>query len=189
MLNKDIVPPKGFQFFYISSGGANMYPGLHKGIFSEEEVFEMLRNIPEGYPPAPMKSMDEIAARLNQERVAVKIGWESRKWSHSAISYVLSNERYIGNSLWQKTYAPDELSAHHVRNHGERQQYYAEGTHPAIITPEMFQAVQNLKNQRSKHKISEFCGLDTPLRKKLYCGVCGTMFKPQKCRGQCLVVQ
>lgn len=60
MLNKDIVPPKGFQFFYISSGGANMYPGMHKGIFSEEEVFEMLRNIPEGYPPAPMKSMDEI---------------------------------------------------------------------------------------------------------------------------------
>ena len=60
MLNEDIVPPKGFQFFYISSGGANMYQGLHKGIFSEEEVFELLRNIPEGYPPAPMKSMDEI---------------------------------------------------------------------------------------------------------------------------------
>ena len=130
------------------------------------------------------KSMDEIAAGLNQERVSVRIGWESRKWSHSAISYILSNERYIGDSLWQKTYAPDELSAHQLRNHGERQQYYAAGTHPAIIAPEMFQAVQNLKNQRREKRTSEIQIQDTPLRKKIYCGVCGTMFKPKKCRGK-----
>lgn len=113
----------------------------------------------------------------------VKIGWESRKWGHSAVSYILSNERYIGDSLWQKTYATDELPARHVRNHGERKQYYAQETHPPIITPEVFRAAQKLKNQRSTSVPPTAAGQDTPLRKKIYCGVCGIMFKPKKCAG------
>lgn len=151
-----------------------------KKIEIDKERAAIVRRIFQAYLAG--QSMDEIAERLNQEQVPVKTGWEGRKWGHSAISYILSNERYIGDSLWQKTYVPDELSAYHVRNCGERQQYYAEGTHPAIITPEIFQAVQNLRNQRREKRISEFRCQDDPFRKKLYCGVCGTMFKQKKCR-------
>ena len=54
---------------------------------------------------------------------------EKRKWNISAISYILTNERYTGDSLWQKTYATDTLPTRQVRNHGEREQYFAEATH------------------------------------------------------------
>lgn len=152
----------------------------NKKIVVDEERANLVRRIFSDYLVG--RSMEEIASWLNEENVPVRIGWENRKWGRNAVSYILSNERYIGNSLWQKTYAPDKLAAHHVRNHGERQQYYAEGTHPAIITLEIFQAVQNLRNQRREKRISEFRCQDDPLRKKLYCGVCGTMFKQKKCR-------
>ena len=45
------------------------------------------------------QSMDEIAAWLNQENIPVRLGIKSRKWIRSAVSYILSNERYIGDSL------------------------------------------------------------------------------------------
>ena len=143
-------------------------------IVIDKQNAEVIRNIFKAYLAG--QGISEIAEQLNQQNIL------ERKWHCTMISRILSNERYIGDSLWQKTYAPDKLAAHHVRNHGERQQYYAEGTHPAIITLEIFQAVQNLRNQRREKRISEFRCQDDPLRKKLYCGVCGTMFKQKKCR-------
>ena len=47
---------------------------------------------------------------------------------------MLSNERYVGDSLWQKTYMTDAFPPVMVRNRGEKEMYYAEATHPAIIT-------------------------------------------------------
>lgn len=127
------------------------------------------------------KSMEEIAGWLNEENVPVRIGWENRKWGRNAISYILSNERYIGNSLWQKTYTTDGLPARHVRNYGEREQYYAEQTHPPIIDMETFQAAQVLRKQRRDKCISDVRSQESPLRQKLYCGICGTVFKRHKC--------
>ncbi|NBI67907.1 recombinase family protein [Pseudoflavonifractor sp. 60] len=167
---------------YLPSSMPFGYIIRNKKIEIDESRAEIVRQIFQDYLAG--QSIDEIAERLNREQVPVKIGWESRKWTHSAISYILSNERYIGDSLWQKTYTPDILSAHHVRNHGERKQYYAEGTHPAIITQETFQAVQRLKNQRREKRISESRSQDTPLRKKMFCAVCGTMFKRRMWGGQ-----
>lgn len=61
MLDETMDPPKGFKFFYIDDGGEKMYPGRKAyGVYSEEEVFEMLKRVPKGYPPAPMKSADEL---------------------------------------------------------------------------------------------------------------------------------
>lgn len=127
--------------------------------------------------------MDEIAAQLNRENVTVRIGLENRRWIHSAISYILSNERYIGDSLWQKTYATDTLPARQVRNHGERQQYYAEATHPPIIEKEIFLAAQELKKRRSEARV-DYKLADGPLRRKISCGICGTRYTRKVCRGK-----
>ncbi len=118
-------------------------------IVIDEERAKIVRQIFHNYLAG--QSMDEIAAQLNRENVTVRIGLENRRWIHSAISYILSNERYIGDSLWQKTYATDTLPARQVRNHGERQQYYAEATHPPIIEKEIFLAAQELKKGAARH--------------------------------------
>ena len=118
-------------------------------------------------------SMEDIRDWLNREKVPGRMDGKPCKWSLSMVAYILSNERYIGDSLWQKTYTTDTLPYQHLRNHGEREMYYAEGTHPAIIEKEVFYAVQELIQQRitlrdySKHKA---------FSKIMFCGVCGTLF-------------
>lgn len=150
-------------------------------IVVDEERAEIVRRIFHDYLAG--QSMDEIAARLNQENVTVRIGLESRRWIHSAISYILSNERYIGDSLWQKTYATDTLPARQVRNHGERQQYYAEATHPPIVEKEIFFAAQQLKTRRSEAR-SGYKAANSPLQRKISCSICGTHYTRKVCRGK-----
>lgn len=150
-------------------------------IVVDEERAEIVRQIFLDYLAG--QSMDEIAARLNRESVTVRIGLENRKWIHSAISYILSNERYTGDSLWQKTYATDTLPARQVKNHGERQQYYAEATHPPIIEKDIFFAVQKLKSRRSEIHRGRIPA-DSPLRQKISCGICGTLYTRKVCRGK-----
>src|SRR5699024_10658504 len=64
------------------------------------------------------------------------------KWSENGINYILSNERYIGDSLWQKKFTHHTLPLRLQKNKGELPKYYCENTHEAIITKEVFEAVR-----------------------------------------------
>ena len=144
-----------------------------KEIVVDEEQAEVVRRIFHSYLAG--QSMDKIAEQLNRENVPVRIGLENRRWMHTAISYILSNERYIGDSLWQKTYATDTLPACQVKNHGERPKYYVEATHKPIIEKDIFQAVQALKNSR-KEAHGESVQSNDPLQLKITCGICATHY-------------
>lgn len=122
------------------------------------------------------QSMDEITASLNRQGVPARND-DSPIWRTSSIAYILSNERYIGDSLWQKTYATETLPAEQVKNRGERKKYYAAGTHPAIIDRDTFEAVQRLRAERGKSLTAARRHIPYPLRRKLYCGQCGTGFR------------
>lgn len=152
-----------------------------KKIVVDEERAEIVRHIFRDYLAG--QSMAEIASRLNREGVLVRIGQESRKWHHTAVSYILSNERYIGDSLWQKTYATDTLPARQVKNHGEREQFYAEATHPPIIDKETFLAVQDLKGRRSEAHSTEQCQR-FPLQGVIFCGECGALYRRKVWNGR-----
>ena len=120
-------------------------------------------------------SMEEIAAQLNRESISVRTGQENRRWLHTAVSYILSNERYIGDSLWQKTYTTDTFPSQQIKSHGEREQYYAEGTHPPILDRETFAAAQELKHRRKEGR-GVCYRQESPLHRKIVCGVCGTLY-------------
>ena len=152
-----------------------------KKIVVDEECAGIVRRIFQDYLTG--LSMEGIAVQLNRESVPVRLGTETRKWMHTAISYILSNERYIGDSLWQKTYATDTLPARQVRNHGDREQYYAEGTHPPIIDRETFQAVQVLKCKRIE-KRGAVQRQRFPLHGMITCGVCGTLYRRKVWNGK-----
>ncbi len=121
--------------------------------------------------------MDEIAAALNEEGIVAYARGGERTWRNSTITYILSNERYIGDSLWQKTYATDVLPVEQVINRGEKAQYYIFDTHPSIISREVFDAVQELKKTRSMGRKSWKRHVPYPLRQKMFCGHCGTVFQ------------
>ena len=66
------------------------------------------------------------------------------RWNHQRIKDLLSNEKYLGNALLQKKYRNNHLEKKLVKNEGELAQYYAEGTHDAIIDEETFAKAQEI---------------------------------------------
>ena len=55
---------------------------------------------------------------------------------------LISNEKYTGNALLQKTYVNNHIDKKLIRNRGELTQYYAAETHPAIIDQATYDAAQ-----------------------------------------------
>ncbi len=93
------------------------------------------------------------------------------QWSVSTIKSILTNEKYKGDALLQKTYTVDFLSKTVRKNEGELRQYYIENSHPAIISPETFDLVQDELRRlsairRQLNKNSQFAA-------KIVCGECG----------------
>ncbi len=67
-------------------------------------------------------------------------------------SRVLSNEKYRGDALLQKTFCTDFLTKKMKVNEGEVPQYYVENSHPAIVNAEVFELVQQELERRKAHK-------------------------------------
>ena len=89
------------------------------------------------------KNMEEISEELNAQETQF-VRKKATRWYRTSIRYILSNEKYIGDSLLQKTYTPNELPLVNVRNNGQLSKFYIKDSHPAIIPVDIFNAVQEL---------------------------------------------
>ena len=69
------------------------------------------------------------------------------EWSTSTIDRMLSNEKYVGQVLMQKTYTPDFLTGKQVKNTGQKEMYLVENAHEPIIDQETFDKAQKMKGQ------------------------------------------
>lgn len=90
-------------------------------------------------------SLGRIVAGLEKQGVLSPTG--KLKWNREAIDKLLSNEKYTGRVLLQKTIS---TGAAQIENNGLMERYFYIGTHEAIIFDETFLAVQCEKQQRSK---------------------------------------
>jgi DNA invertase Pin-like site-specific DNA recombinase len=111
----------------------------------------------------------------------IKTGAGGTRWWDTSINKMLSNEKYCGDALLQKTVTVDFLTHKRVPNNGQVQQYYVEGSHEPIIPKEIFEKVQSEKKRRSREdkagkpekvKYSNkyvFSG-------KIYCSLCGNPY-------------
>ena len=72
------------------------------------------------------------------------------KWNEATIYQMLSNEKYMGDALLQKTYTADFLTKKKLKNNGEVRQYYITDDHEAIIPREIFHAVQQEMRRRAE---------------------------------------
>lgn len=122
------------------------------------------------------KGPNRIAKDLEKEKVPK---WDGTyKWYESSIRKMLSNEKYKGDALLQKTYTVDFLSKKRAENDGDVPQYYVENSHPAIIDKETWEAVQLEMERRSayaeKHGIQKVD--KNPFSGRVICGVCGRAY-------------
>ncbi len=114
------------------------------------------------------QSAKEIADSLIREGVRDRKG--NVHWTTRQVYYWLSNEKYIGDTLCQKTYRLEFPFTQKINN-GEVDQIYVEGSHPAIISREAYDKAQTLRQFKKKHKTRPDATF--PLSLKMFCGVCG----------------
>ena len=126
--------------------------------------------------------MEEIAEELNAANLKTDKK-PSGRWHSTMIKYILSNEKYIGDSLVQKRFTPDELPLRQKRNNGEISQYYIQNSHPAIISKEIYEAVQELLQQRIEQHAPKQKMQKSPLRNIMQCVLCGSAFHTHKSNG------
>ncbi len=129
-------------------------------------------------------SYSTIAKYLMENGILTPAGKE--KWCETTIRSILSNERYKGDAVINKTFITDCLTKKVQVNNGERPKYYVEHNHPAIIDAATFGRVQEERARRSgKRKIKQvgtkteqgkYCG-KYALTELLLCGECGTPYR------------
>lgn len=88
-------------------------------------------------------SLGKIADGLEHQGIPSPTG--RFKWNREAIDKLLSNEKYTGRVLLQKTISTGTAQ---IENDDLVDRYLYTGTHEAIITDEMFRAVQEEKQKR-----------------------------------------
>ena len=129
-------------------------------------------------------TLGQIKRELDEDDVPTAQGVDS--WSPAIIHNILTNEKYIGDALLQKTYVTDCISKKVKKNQGERAMYYVENNHPAIISREVFDQVRNEMTRRSsKRKVLQKSGKTElgkysgkyALTELLVCGECGSPYK------------
>lgn len=120
------------------------------------------------------KSTEQIAADLCKDNIRCNSG--KIAWDSTAVRYILSNEKYTGNSLWQKYYTTDTLPHRCLLNHGEKDSYYAYDTHEAIIPDVDFERANALMRARAK-KITPPRNEPLLFRRRLICNSCGSVYR------------
>jgi DNA invertase Pin-like site-specific DNA recombinase len=92
-------------------------------------------------------SINGIVKELSHEKILSPTGKSA--WSLATVDSILSNFKYVGDVLLQKTFVSDTLTHKAKKNKGEFEQYMVKNNHQGIVTRQIFDAVQEERIKRS----------------------------------------
>ena len=153
--------------------GYDRGPERNSMIVNEEQavtVRRIYRMFLQGY------ATSTIAVMLTKDGVPSPSGLD--KWQGRVVHHILTNEKYKGDALLQKVFTVDFLLKKKKKNEGELPQYYVEKDHEAIISPWLFDYVQNIILSRKKSGRKTYSG-KTMFSSKIICGFCGSIYGPR----------
>ena len=145
----------------------------------DPEQAEIVRRIYREY----LEGASFLQIKRNLEADGIENGAGHKKWHESNIQQILTNEKYIGDALLQKTYTVSILDKKRAANNGEMPKYYVEGNHEAIIDRDVFMKV--------KAEIARRANLNPDGKRRVYsskyalsgmvfCGHCGDIYRRVK---------
>ena len=129
-------------------------------------------------------SLRMIKDKLEAEGILNASG--ETEWTLSSIRNILTNEKYCGDVLLQKTYISDCISRKVIKNTGQLPMYLVQNHHEGIVSRETFDAVQTEMARRSAGKSPSKKNAPTgmasysskyALSERLVCGECGTLYR------------
>ena len=112
-------------------------------------------------------TFSEIKSALEFYKIKSPRGTDS--WNHQNIKSILTNEKYKGDALLQKSFTVDFMTKKKKKNEGELPMYYVENNHQAIIPKKIHDYVQNKMNNDVTIRVSHLGG-------KIICAKCGEYF-------------
>ena len=123
------------------------------------------------------KTCSGIANHLKSQQIETPSGM-STNWSKNTVNSILTNEKYKGDALLQKTFTDNYLEHSSIKNTGQVPQYYVENNHPAIIEREMWEQVQ-IELARRDQMGAQYSSTDI-FASKLICEDCGGFYGKKK---------
>ncbi|WP_201317580.1 recombinase family protein [Paenibacillus sp. EPM92] len=143
-------------------------------VFADDSTPDIVQRIFDWYQEGEL-GMQAIANRLNVDEVPTPGQTHGRKngsqyWCQSTIEYILTNPVYVGDLIAQREQAAT-LGSNKRKAIKKEEQIMLTNNHPALISREQFQVVQDLINRRSHNKVSGMPNLFTHI---LFCADCGS---------------
>ena len=129
-------------------------------------------------------SLRNIQEWLEQEQIPNVTGEQG--WTIRTVRNILTNEKYCGDVLLQKTFIQDCISKKVIKNTGQLPQTLVQNHHEGIVDREIFDAAQAEFARRnagkSPSKKNAPTGLTSyaskyALSERLVCGECGTLYR------------
>lgn len=128
-------------------------------------------------------SLRMIKDRLEKEEILNPKG--ESDWKISTIKGILTNEKYCGDVLGQKTFKENVIGGKVQKNNGQLPQVLIQNNHPGIVSREIFYEVQEEMKRRTATKSPSgkaptgrtSYASKYALSERLFCGECGTLYR------------
>lgn len=117
-----------------------------------------------------------IANKLNDKGIKSPKG--NKYIAETILSYI-TNEKYVGDLLQNKTYTISPITHKKTVNYGEQEKYYVKDHHTPIISRDLWDKCQEILSKRRKKIIpngqshNEKYSRTYPFSSKIKCGMCG----------------
>ena len=160
--------------------------GYKKGADGQPEIVseeaEIVKEIYRSYLNGA--SLNQIADMLNSRGITTK--GNGAPYRKEVIKRILTNEKYTGDALLQKTYVTDCITKKTRKNNGELPMYLVKNHHEPIISREDFNRVQEEMARRSAKRViadkltkgeQGKYSAKYALSELLVCGECGTHYR------------
>lgn len=119
-------------------------------------------------------TISDIKEVMNERGIKTPAGKDS--WRFGTIKNILTNEKYCGDAILQKTIVVDYLTHKSVKNDNIAPKYFVTNNHEGIVSKEVFEEVQFLLKSDNREKQSDRY-YKFPLTHMVYCSECGRPMK------------
>jgi len=136
------------------------------------EEAEIVKEIFEDYLAG--MGITSIVNNLNASGFVTQSGC---RFHNSAVERILRNYAYTGNLMLQTKYRENYLTKRTMVNHGELPKYQAFETHEAIISQELFDAVQEEMKRRAAQFAPKTKRQPYPFTGMMACANCGKNYR------------
>ena len=145
------------------------------------EQAEIVRELYKRYESGA--SLRNLQDWLEENQIKTVLG--ESKWTTTSIKSILTNEKYCGDVLLQKTFRTDVISKKVIKNVGQMAQYYMPDHHEAIVSREQYNAVKAEMARRSALRSPSKAAVTGrscytskyALSDRLVCGECGKLYR------------